>query len=733
MARLTVFVLALATSTAALAQAQAAGLSGVVQTVDGLPVPHVVLTLDGPGGARQAVSGPRGRYQLAGLAAGVYSLSTSAPGFVLSPSPTVTIADADVALDLTLAHAPVREHVVVTATRGEAALSTLGVSVTVLDRERIAERQASSLLQLLEEVPGLSVGRAGGLGLQASAFVRGGDSNYARVLVDGVPVNEPGGEHNFGPHLPLELERIEVLRGAGSSLYGSDALAGVIHVVTRRPDGDTPRLGLELEGGSLGWGRGQGDTAGRRGRFDWTLGALHLRTDNEEPNSALRETSGALSLGWTAGATELRAVLRGEDVEHGTPGPTAFGRPDRDASFDRRHLVGGAHVRHAQGALVHELRLGGSRMDWLSRNPLDSGPYVPTFGERRAPFTIFDAPDPLGFQHDTWRMLASYQVEAALRGRHLLTAGVEFEEQRGELGSRSEPLLSPQRTNLGAYVQDRVVLGRRAFLTAGARVERNDSFGTRLVPRAALAWRLREGAAATTLKGSAGAGIKEPSFFESFGVSFFAEGNPDLRPERSRTADVGFEQRLFGDRARLEATAFHHDYRDQIAYAVLDPVSFRGTFINLGRARAQGLEVSGEASPRRGLRLFGQYTLLAAKVVVSPSPFDPLYAPGKPLLRRPRHQASLSGSWKAGPATLGATVLRVGTRPDSDFAGLGLTTNSGYTRLDARARLAVTRTVELLAAAENLTDERYQDVLGYPARGRSLRAGVRIHGGGGQP
>src|SRR5206468_10108807 len=217
----------------------------------------------------------------------------------------------------------------------------------------------------------------------------------------------------------------------------------------------------------------------------------------------------------------------------------------------------------------------------LSLDPVDSGPFTPTYRGRTAPFQVFDFTDPAGFQNDTRRLSLGYQLEAEAGRRHLVTAGVDLERETGDLGSRSAALLSPERTNVGAYLQDQVVLGDRLFVTAGARVERNDSFGTRAVPRAAFAWRARGGVDALTLRASAGAGIKEPSFFESFGVSFFAQGNPDLKPERSRTFDLGLEQRLAADRVRLAATVYRHDYLDQIAFHVVDFNTFQGTFVNI--------------------------------------------------------------------------------------------------------------------------------------------------------
>lgn len=711
--------------------AESGSLVGVVRTVDGTPLVQVVLTLSGRVGSLRLVTGPEGRYRVAELAPGEYALAVDVPGLVLRAPARTVVAAGETRLDLTLVPAPVSEHVVVTATRGEAAASGLGVTASVLDAERIDERAASSFLEVLRDVPGLAVARAGGIGLQASAFVRGGENRFARVLVDGVPMNEPGGYFNLGSQLPLELARVEVVRGAASSLYGTDALAGVVHLVTRRPDVDArPGVHLALEAGSFAWWQGEAGTSGRKGPLDWNLGLLRLTTDNEQPNSAFAETAGAASLGARLGArTSARLILRGESSTVGTPGPTAFGRPDLDARYERGLLALGARLHHARERVVHELRLGLAQTDQLSLDPLDSGSFLPAYGGHVAAFPYSDFPDPSGFQNDTRRLALGYQAALQAGARNLVTLGAELERETGAIGSRPEVSLSPERTNVGAYVQDRVVLGDRAHLTLGGRVERNASYGTRAVPRAALAVRARRGANATTLKASAGAGIKEPSFLESFGVSFYAQGNPGLRPERSRTFDLGLEQRLADGRLRAEATLFHHDYYDQIAYHVLDESTFQGTFLNLGKTRARGVELAFEAVPTPALRLSAQYTYLDGTVLVSGGGFDPVYAPGRALLRRPKHQGSLDAQAGRGRVGAGATLVLVGRRADSDFVGLGFEESPGYARLDARLRLRVARGVEAFVVGENVLDRRYQDVLGYPALGRSLRAGLRFRSG----
>jgi outer membrane receptor protein involved in Fe transport len=495
-------------------------------------------------------------------------------------------------------------------------------------------------------------------------------------------------------------------------------------------------LRAEGEGGSFDWQRYAAAGSGARGGLDWNGGLQRLLTDNEQPNGRFEQTTAALSSGLRLGAaTDARLVFRIDDSTVGTPGATAFGRPDLDASFDRQDVTGSLALRRSSGPLGQRASLSYARSDQLSLNPLDSGSYVPEWDGMTGSFPVSDFPNAAGFQNQTARALASYQADLALGRLHLLSAGVELERQTGALGNRAEPLLHPERTNFGFYLQERVLLGGRGYLTVGGRLEHNGSYGTRVVPRAALAVRLRGGVDATTLRTSAGLGVKEPSFFESYGESFFARGNPDLDPERSTTFDLGLEQRLLDERLLLAATAFHHDYRDQIAYTMLDYTTFEGTYVNLAHTRSQGLELSIEARPAPALQLLGQYTFQDGEILESPSGFDPVYEEGRQLLRRPRHQGSLSIWYSVGRVSLGAALVAMGERSDSDFLGIGLASeseylNPGYTRLDARARVRLAAPLEVFFAGDNLTGASYHEVLGYPALGRALRLGARLTVGG---
>ena len=270
MRRTVVVLAALLTLSGAQARAQAAGtLVGAVRTAEGTPVPNLVLLLRGPAVARSVVTGPEGRYRAAFLAPGHYRLEPRMRGFLLSGSAETDVAAGETSLDVTLAPAPVREHVVVAATRDEAPVSTVGVTVTVLDSARIAEREAPSLLALLEEVPGVVVARNGGLGLQGVPV-----RSRRRVELRSHPRGRSSRQRAGGgiqprPLLPLELERVEVVRGAASSLYGTDALAGVVHLVTRRHPAAARWRG-DAQAGGFGWRRGGGAPPAARDRSTGT-------------------------------------------------------------------------------------------------------------------------------------------------------------------------------------------------------------------------------------------------------------------------------------------------------------------------------------------------------------------------------------------------------------------------------------------------------------------------------
>ena len=698
----------------------AAEISGAVRTQNGLPVSQAVVRLTSSATSREVVTGTQGEFRL-DLPDGTYVATVR--GFEVDASPIV-VAGKDVALDISLRPARIREEVVVVATRSRTAISSVGVSASVLDAEDLKERQTLRLTDMLAELPGMAVATTGGVGAQSSLFVRGGESRFARVLIDGVPVNEPGGYFNFGTLLTPDVERVEVVRGSFGTLYGSDALAGVIALETT-PAVFGRRLRGEVGGGDLGSRSFSARGSEKRGLLSGSLSLGRSETDNEGPNADFTSNLFAASIQRRlATFGSIIGSFRLNTSEGGTPGPTVFGRPDADARYERDLLIATVASTFRSGALSHAARVGFKRDDQLSKNPLNSGSYRPAYATRRAAFDSSDFPNPAGYENETDRLFATYEPRGRIHS-HSITAGSDLERETGRLGDVGSTPLAPKRVSYGAFLQDQVALTSRAFGTLSLRAEHNGSTGTTLVPHASAAWiAAREPNFDLTLRASSGAGIKAPTFFESYGTSSFALGNPDLKPERARTYDAGIDLRL-GDSVKLQATYFHHQYLDQIAYKIVSFSPFQATYENLGETKASGFEFSGEWRPSTHLRFVSSYTVQDSEILTSTST-DPLLAAGQELRRRPRHQGSITGEATIARGTLAATLVSVGKRADSDFLGIGLEENPGFMRVDLRAAFRLSPYARVLATVENATDAEYQEVLGYAALPRRFRISLSL-------
>jgi outer membrane cobalamin receptor len=552
------------------------------------------------------------------------------------------------------------------------------------------------------------------------------------VLLDGIPLNEPGGTFDFSNVTTEALDRVEVLRGAHSSLFGTDAMASVVQLVSRRAA--RPNLLASFEAGSYDTQRG-GVTAGTaRGRWDVNGHVSRYHTDNRVANNEFDNTSvsghGGVRL---SNDLALRFVGRGEIGDSGSPGATAFGRPDLDASYSRRLVTGGVTVQHVAGEWQQRATYALSASYAESTNLLADPPYTPTFEGRVAPFLFSDFP----YDNDTdlKRHHASYQadrrVTTASAGNHLFTAAFDWDGERAQLTNRIAGTVVPaSRDNVGGAIQHQL-LGRRFALTSGVRVERNDSFGTAVAPRVSFAYVAREGNASfgeTRLKASAGTGVKEPTITQSFSPSPSFLGNPDLEPERARTADAGIDQRLLAGRVKIELTGFYGRYENIISTRTLSFTPFRAQYFNIGLTHARGTELTVEVAPWRALTIGGGHTFLDSEVTRSTAPANPVFAEGRWLFRRPRHSGFVDAAWAPGPVSLSLHGTFVGTRVDSDFSSLvpALSSNDGYATWDAAATYRVVRRVTAFVHVDNLADNDYMDPLGYPAWRRSVRAGARL-------
>jgi vitamin B12 transporter len=267
--------------------------------------------------------------------------------------------------------------------------------------------------------------------------------------------------------------------------------------------------------------------------------------------------------------------------------------------------------------------------------------------------------------------------------------------------------------------------GDRVSLVGGVRFENNGSFGFYVAPRASVSWLVNDNAqvGTTRLRASAGRGIKEPTFIQSYSPSPSFLGNSDLEPERSRGVDVGLEQRFAAERIAVEATYFANHFDNLISLGPFDPVTFNARYENIGETRASGLELVG-TTVARGFRVAATYTFLDSKVIKSISS-SPIFAPGRSLYRRPRHSGSIQASYSRDRLNLALGGVFVGSRVDSDFNFPAISANESYALWNASAEFRFSRLVSGFVTIDNLADGDYMEPLGYPGLGRSARAGIR--------
>ncbi len=718
--------------------AKAATLQGTVLDAKGAAIPGAtvrLLRVRGKGIAR-TVTDERGQFLFHGLSPGTYTVKAFLAGF---REATAEVRPG-IKVRLVLPVAPLHERVVVTATRTPAATSQIGASVSVITRKQIVDENMPLVSSLLQAVPGVTVTRNGAPGGVTTLFVLGGDSDYNKVLLDGIPLNLPGGAYDFSALTTNDLQRVEVVRGANSALFGSDAMTSVIQLFTRQGSTEMkrPHFSFSGEGGKNSTWNGRGSVTGGYGPLDYSVEGGRFSTDNQVPNDFFHVSTISGNFGLRLGkATTLRVIAMGNASLAGTPGQTAFGPPINDATYRQRDGYGAFSIHNqTTSSWDQQLTYTYSRSRAIS---LDLGldpPFTPSYDGHTAAYPYYDFAT--NYLDDEWIDHASYQSNwegapfGGKFGQHVDTFAFDWDGEHGFLVDRfsQQAPTSAQRNNFGYTFQDQTLWGRLS-LGNGVRIDDNGSFGTVVVPRSSLAYLLRNGRGfwgPTTLKFNFGLGVKEPSFLESYANTPYFVGNPNLAPERARTLDYGVDQRFWGGRAKLELDGFDNLFRDQIAFETTNYQTFSGTYFNIGRASAKGGEVSLEIVPMKGLRAVGSYTYLDSVVLDSGNPTTPALQAGDWLLRRPRHSGSVQVFWNWKRMNIASTTVFVGRRQDSDFVGLEppLLWNNGYTDSNLSWSYRSSFHITYYGVVENLFNQKYMEVLGYPALKLTYRAGLRL-------
>jgi vitamin B12 transporter len=706
------------------------GISGVVVDQSGRAVPGAVVQCSD----QRAVSGADGHFLID--AAADCQAAISKPGFETSHE--TLIAGKPSRVELTLA--VLSERVLVSATRTTATLEESGVSSTIITRRDLEARQFPPVLDLLRDVPGLEVvntSRNGGL---TGVFTRGAQRTGTLFLLDGVPLNEPGGEMNLAQLTSTGLERIEIVRGPESALFGAEAAAGIVQLFTSRGDSESnvPHGKVSYERGSFSTDHWSANVnGGLASHLDYSLTANQFHTAGMFPNDYFRNTTGSANIGWhLRPSTQVRAIFREFDAIAGNPNAVGYGIFDRDANGEDRDSAFNIRLDDARGThFTQRISFAYHRLRDRFNDSLIDGPYTVAAFVRRVPGTIpqtyfagladpntplSEVPPglslvkttttlyPFGGLTITSRKDADYQGTVAHKGGALVF-GYEFERQEGNISQGTVT-----RENNGGFIHEQYRIGRRLYLTAGARLEHSSTFGSRMAPRASATYAI---SSSTFLRASAGRGITEPSLLQNFARESFYVGNPALRPEKIDSYDAGIVQELFGRRVRAEATVFRNSFDDLIVFDFsTNPASWK----NIDRSWARGVETAITVRPLRFVQVSANWTRLYTKVTRSNSTLV-----GQELPRRAKNSGSAWISLTPRRWTLLAGGRFVGERQDADFV-FGVTRNPGYGTMYFSGSYALAKHVTPFLRIDNLLNERYEEVLGYTSLTRNAVGGVRV-------
>jgi iron complex outermembrane receptor protein/vitamin B12 transporter len=672
---------------AARAADNAAVVTGRVLDPLGAAIPHATVTLiRDEERVAAATTDESGRFTLASPEAGRYRVQAAASGFQSRDTDPRFLARGDrVALDITLSIGALAQQVVVSAAATSVPESQVGASVTVLDRHVLESSGKPDVLEALRLVPGAQVVQTGQRGGTTSLFVRGGNANFNKVLIDGVPVDDIGGSFDFA-NLPVTgVDRVEVLRNPNSVLYGADALASVVNITTRRGDSRVPELSYAVDGGNLGTMRQDVSLGGANGRFDYFSAFSHFDTQNNVPNDAYHNGTYAGTFGWTINPS-TRLALTGRRTVAAQGVPNAFdyyGIADDSSQTNRNTYVGAVLQSQTTVRWAQTVRFTSTDLRYHFVNPTPRGdPFDPFgFGPNYLgqPVTIrgangtsatgraildFAGQYPQTFDSSTSRRALTAQTDYAVSGNLSLSGGGRFEDETGftDSGTRS----TTTRHNGGAFLEARDSFGERVYVAGGVGLDHNAVFGFAATPRVSVATYLRrpsdrETLGDTKLMVNAGTGIKAPSISQqasslfgllnstSSGAALLSTfGVSPIGPERSRSVDLGVEQGLWHQRARARVTVFDGHYDDLIEFLSKSALALYGVpqhvaaatafgaYVNSSSYRARGVEISLDGKVGSHVIVSGQYTYLDAIVTQSfassalrPA-FNPAY-PGVPI------------------------------------------------------------------------------------------------------
>lgn len=604
---------------------------------------------------------------------------------------------------------------VVSPTGTETPIGQVASSVTVITAKDLERDQRRTVPDALAAVPGLNVVQTGGPGGLTSVFIRGTNSNHTKVLIDGIDVSDPSSANrsfDLGQLLTSDIQQIEVLRGPQSGLYGADALGGVISIITKKGEGP-PRVTGTIEGGSFGTFNQTAGLSGSQDRFNYSFNVAHFRATDVPVTPQELLPPGRKAIGNSYDNMTYSTKL-GVDVSDKLTFNAVARYTDATLRFtgDTFDLTTFTFVPAAAQSTqtVHQLFTRGeavwSVLDGRIKNYFGVN-YTNHWNSTISPGDVA----PTITTGD--RVKYDWRAVTLLAPHHSLVVGADHETETLQTST-----VSAQNVNKAGYAELQSRFAERLFLVQNIRQDDNDRFGQHPTYRVAPALILP--VTETKLKGSYGTGFKAPTLNQLFvdfpAFNFFA--NPNLKPEESVGYDAGFEQPLFEDRIRFGSTYFRNDIKNLIQFAIVDPVTFRSSNINIGQAITEGTESFVSARITERIRIRGDYTFTRTVDAVT----------GLELLRRPKEKWSAGVVWNPiDPLTLSATVLHTGSFVDvsRDFSIPRLLA-PGFTVVNLAASYAVSDQLKIFGRIDNLFDVRYQNPTGFLQPGLGIYGGIRL-------
>ncbi len=608
------------------------------------------------------------------------------------------------------------EVIIFSAAKVSVAEKEVGGSVTIINRNEIERINAVTLVDLLRIVPGVAVSQSGPYGALTQVRIRGSEANHVLVLIDGVEANDPatGSEFNFANILPDSIERIEVMRGSQSSIWGSDALAGVVSITTRSGK-DATHLTSSTEVGSHDFIRSSASVSGDLGKLKYYSQGLYVDTSGANISEQGSEKDGYDQVGFVFNAQyeinpkfnfglNARYVDSSNEFDDGT-----FGAPvDADNNSDVEQFYGLSYLKLSAFDNHWNHKIAVSLTDTRNQNEDIFGKRK-TEGERLK----FDYLSELFFN-----------TNVIANEEHKLIFSIEQEEehykQRGLASLFGDPNQDQEIKNNGFTAEYRLSMWENLFLSASLRKDDNDEFKDRDTLRFTGAYTFP--VSGTKLRAAYGTGVKNPSFTELFG--FFSGsfvGNPELKPEKSESWEFGIDQSLVGDAVHVGTTLFWEDLKDEIT-TVFSPVN---TAVNLdGRSERNGVEFYFDAQVSNQFNLRGAYTYT-----------DSTAPDGNGVqvreIRRPKSVASLQANYEtqSGKANLYAILNYVDEQIDSDFSTFPAreVKLDDYYLVNISGSYQFTENLNLYARVNNLLDDSYQDVYGFETLGQTIYAGIKVN------